>query len=389
MVIVYLVKREFYNVVPRLKFIIKDHMTLESAISDLQEHNKISNYEEALYERNVESKIKEKIVFDNGYGGFVKDGEEYLIYNRNTPTPWSNVISNKNFGTIVTNNGCGYTFAYNSGEFKITSWTNDIVVNDHSEGFKFDNRIFVADKCRHGFGYSILESETSEVKKEICEFVAVEDTVKLYLVKLTNKTKKKIALDVSYYINPVLGNFEKKTARHILAEYIDRDDYVRLRNVYSINYSDVVVCMASSMKLTDSSVDRILSKSISTKVELEPLEEKEIVFMLGASRDNDYLEMLLKKYRNVESVKREFKEVVSTWKEKLSVVKVKTPDVALDYVLNGWYLYQTISSRLFAKAGFYQVSGAYGYRDQLQDAMNIVLVDPSVTHDQILRNASD
>lgn len=381
-------ERILFNVVPRLKFIIKDHMTLESAISDLQEHNKISNYEEALYERNVESKIKEKIVFDNGYGGFVKDGEEYLIYNRNTPTPWSNVISNKNFGTIVTNNGCGYTFAYNSGEFKITSWTNDIVVNDQSEGFKFDNRTFVADKCRHGFGYSILESETSEVKKEICEFVAVEDTVKLYLVKLTNKTKKKIALDVSYYINPVLGNFEEKTARHILAEYIDRDDYVKLRNVYSINYSDVVVCMASSMKLTDSSVDRILSKSISTKVELEPLEEKEMVFMLGASRDNDYLEMLLKKYRNVESVKREFKDVVSTWKEKLSVVKVKTPDVALDYVLNGWYLYQTISSRLFAKAGFYQVSGAYGYRDQLQDAMNIVLVDPSVTHDQILRNAS-
>ena len=380
-------ERILFNVVPRLKFIIKDHMTLEIAISDLQEHNKISNYEEALYERNVESKIKEKIVFDNGYGGFVKDGEEYLIYNRNTPTPWSNVISNKNFGTIVTNNGCGYTFAYNSGEFKITSWTNDIVVNDHSEGFKFDNRIFVADKCRHGFGYSILESETSEVKKEICEFVAVEDTVKLYLVKLTNKTKKKIALDVSYYINPVLGNFEEKTARHILAEYIDRDDYVRLRNVYSINYSDVVVCMATSMKLTDSSVDRILSKSISTKVELEPLEEKEIVFMLGASRNNDYLEMLLKKYRNVESVKKEFKDVVSTWKEKLSVVKVKTPDVALDYVLNGWYLYQTISSRLFAKAGFYQVSGAYGYRDQLQDAMNIVLVDPSVTHDQILRNA--
>lgn len=381
-------ERILFNVVPRLKFIIKDHMTLESAISDLQEHNKISNYEEALYERNVESKIKEKIVFDNGYGGFVKDGEEYLIYNRNTPTPWSNVISNKNFGTIVTNNGCGYTFAYNSGEFKITSWTNDIVVNDQSEGFKFDNRTFVADKCRHGLGYSILESETSEVKKEICEFVAVEDTVKLYLVKLTNKTKKKIALDVSYYINPVLGNFEEKTARHILAEYIDRDDYVKLRNVYSINYSDVVVCMASSMKLTDSSVDRILSKSISTKVELEPLEEKEMVFMLGASRDNDYLEMLLKKYRNVESVKREFKDVVSTWKEKLSVVKVKTPDVALDYVLNGWYLYQTISSRLFAKAGFYQVSGAYGYRDQLQDAMNIVLVDPSVTHDQILRNAS-
>lgn len=381
-------ERILFNVVPRLKFIIKDHMTLESAISDLQERNKISNYEEALYERNVESKIKEKIVFDNGYGGFVKDGEEYLIYNRNTPTPWSNVISNKNFGTIVTNNGCGYTFAYNSGEFKITSWTNDIVVNDQSEGFKFDNRTFVADKCRHGFGYSILESETSEVKKEICEFVAVEDTVKLYLVKLTNKTKKKIALDVSYYINPVLGNFEEKTARHILTEYIDRDDYVKLRNVYSINYSDVVVCMASSMKLTDSSVDRILSKSISTKVELEPLEEKEMVFMLGASRDNDYLEMLLKKYRNVESVKREFKDVVSTWKEKLSVVKVKTPDVALDYVLNGWYLYQTISSRLFAKAGFYQVSGAYGYRDQLQDAMNIVLVDPSVTHDQILRNAS-
>lgn len=128
--------------------------------------------------------------YKTDFGGFTRNGNEYVIYNRNTPTPWSNVIANSTMGTIITNNGCGYTFAYNSGEFKITSWTNDMVTNDKSEGIKVNGEIFDPTVCRHGFGYSVLESETSKLKQELTEFVATEDNVKFFLFKMTNKDKR-------------------------------------------------------------------------------------------------------------------------------------------------------------------------------------------------------
>lgn len=381
-------EKSLFDIVPRLRFIVKDHVSFREAVEELQKNNKISLYEKYALEDNISSSNDEKLVFDNGFGGFKNNGREYVIYNKNTPTPWSNVIANKNFGTIVTNNGCGYTFAYNSSEFKITSWTNDIVVNDKSEGFTFNGKTFDPTKCTHGFGYSILESCSKDLKKEICEFVAVDDPVKLYLVNLTNVTDRTLDVDVNYWINPTFGNFEEKTARHILSEFIDDKNYLKLRNVYSINYGDVCVYMSSSEAVSSCVSDRILVKSIANKITLAPSEEKSIVFVLCSSRDETLGDSLVSKYTDVSIAKRELRNVKSYWDKELSVVEVKSPDKSLNYMLNGWYLYQTISSRILAKAGFYQVSGAFGYRDQLQDAMNIVLVHPDVTRRQILINAS-
>ena len=381
-------EKSLFDIVPRLRFIVKDHVSFKEAVEELQKNNKISLYEKYALEDNIPSSNDEKLVFDNGFGGFKNNGREYVIYNKNTPTPWSNVIANKNFGTIVTNNGCGYTFAYNSSEFKITSWTNDIVVNDKSEGFTFNGKTFDPIKCTHGFGYSILESCSKDLKKEICEFVAVDDPVKLYLVNLTNVTDRTLDVDVNYWINPTFGNFEEKTARHILSEFIDDKNYLKLRNVYSINYGDVCVYMSSSEAVSSCVSDRILVKSIANKITLAPSEEKSIVFVLCSSRDETLGDSLVSKYTDVSIAKRELRNVKSYWDKELSVVEVKSPDKSLNYMLNGWYLYQTISSRILAKAGFYQVSGAFGYRDQLQDAMNIVLVHPDVTRRQILINAS-
>ena len=181
----------------------------------------------------------------------------------------SNIIANKNFGTIVTNNGCGFTYAYNSSEFKLTSWTNDMVCNDKSEGFKFNGKVFDPTYCVHGFGYSTLSSETSELKHEITEFVPVDDPIKVYLMTLTNKEKTKKNIEIEYYINPTFGNFEEKTTRHILSEFMGQDNYLKLRNVYSINYSDVNVFMTSSEKITYAECNKMLIKSISFDVDLK------------------------------------------------------------------------------------------------------------------------
>ena len=301
--------------------------------------------------------------------------------------PWVNVIANKRFGTIITNNGAGFTYAYNSGEFKITSWNNEMVCNDKSEGFKFNGMIFDPTKCTHGFGYSILENETEDVKKEITEFVALNDTVKIYIMKLTNKTKNNVDLDINYWINPTFGNFEEKTARHILTEFMGRDNYVKMRNVYSINFSDVNVFMSSSEKIVSATCDKILAKSYDCKVSLGAKEEKKLVFVLGSGYSDVENLRMIRQYTDINNAERELEDVKKDWLKTLSTVTVKSPDQAFDYVINGWYLYQTLSSRILAKAGYYQVSGAFGYRDQLQDSMNIAMVKPDYTREQILTNA--
>ena len=363
-------------------------MTLKDAVLELQAKNKISDYSSAPIEDSQAISTMEKLKFDNGFGGFKNNGREYVIYNKNTPAPWVNVIANKRFGTIVTNNGCGFTYAYNSGEFKITSWTNEMVVNDKSEGFKFNGKVFDPTKCSHGFGYSILESETDDLKKEVTEFVALEDTVKIYLVKLTNKLKNQNNIKTTFWINPTFGNFEEKTARHILSEFMGNDNYVKMRNVYSINFSDVNVFMSSSEKITAAVCDKILTKSFDIDVTLAPLEEKTMVFVLGSGMsDNENLE-LIKKYTNVENASRELRKVKEDWRKTLGTIEIKTEDKSFDYMVNGWYLYQTLSSRIMAKAGFYQVSGAFGYRDQLQDSMNIAMIKPDIARNQILINAA-
>lgn len=381
-------EKSLLYMVARLAFSINEHHSLQEEVEELQRKNKVSDYEKVEVETHIESVSKDKLTFDNGYGGFKNNGSEYVIYNPNTPAPWSNIIANKNFGTIITNNGCGYTYAYNSGEFKITSWSNDMVANDKSEGFKFNGKLFDPMKCTHGFGYSILESESAELKKEITEFVAKEDTVKFYLVKLTNKLKEKVDVDIDFWINPVFGNFEEKTARHILTEFMGSDNYLKLRNVYSVTYADVCVFMSSDLQIDSTMNDKILVKSIHTKVHLDPEESNVCVFVLGSSMNSEEIPNMISKFVDVKKAKAELKAVKDYWKKTLSVVHVDSPDESFNYMVNGWYLYQALASRILARAGFYQVSGAFGYRDQLQDSMNITLVKPEQARHQILINAA-
>lgn len=381
-------ERSLLAMVPRLRFEIKDHYSLRDAVEELQQSNKVSDYVSVPVEEHCEMKSHEKLTFDNGYGGFKNNGREYVIYNQDTPMPWSNIIANKNFGTIVTNNGCGYTYAYNSGEFKITSWTNDMVANDKSEGFRFNGKLFDPMKTTHGFGYSILESESNDLKKEVTEFVALEDTVKFYLVKLTNKLDKAVSIDIDYWINPTFGNFEEKTSRHILTEFMGEDNYLKMRNVYSVIYSDVAVFLSSDLPIDSAVCDKILVKSIHTKVKLEAQASDTFVFLMGCSQDDQKNLQLMQKFADVKAAKKELKAVKEYWNKNLGVIQVDSPDESFNFMINGWYLYQTISSRILARAGFYQVSGAFGYRDQLQDTMNIVMTRPDLTRTQILTNAA-
>ena len=380
--------RSMLNMVPRIKLEIGNSRSLKEIIEKYKTNGKAAPLPKYIIDDNVLVPNTEKLLFDNGYGGFKNNGKEYVIYNKDTPMPWCNVIANKNFGTIITNNGCGYTYAYNASEFKLSSWKNEVVLNDKTEGFNFDGKIFDPSKCTHGFGYSILEGETKKLYRSVTEFVSLNDNVKIYLMNIKNKTNKKINTNIEYWINPVMGNFEDKTARYILTEFMGDDNYLKMRNVYSINYGNVNVFMSASEKIESTVCENMLIKSISFNMEIDTNEEKNIVFVLGCSLDDNVNKSLIKKYTNIENAKKELKMINDYWKKTLSVIKVSSPDKSFDYMVNGWYLYQTMSSRIMARSGFYQVSGAFGYRDQLQDAMNIAIVNPKYTKDQILINAS-
>ncbi len=380
-------ERRLFDVVPRLRFVLNDHKSLSEKVELLQEQNEIAKKIIPPVQQTT-SRIDEPLIFETDFGGFTKDGREYVVKSKNTPMPWANIIANEKMGSVISNNGCGFTYAYNSGEFKITSWTNDMIVNDKSEGFKINGEIFDPASCRHGFGYSILEGEYQNLKEEVLEFIPLKDSVKVYLVKLSNLSDKTKKIDLSFWMNPTFGNFEEKTARHILSEYQKEENYLKIRNVYSNYFSHVTAFMSSSLKLTHAVDDKVLIKEIHTEVSLKPGEEKEVVFTLGVSNHMEEFTKLLKEYNDVSFCKKKLEEVKDYYRKTLSMIQVKTEDSSFDTMINGWYLYQCLVSRILSRTGFYQVSGAYGYRDQLQDTMNICDIFPHLAREQILKNAA-
>ena len=376
------------NMVARLRIDGERTDNLEEAIDVLQEENKMAPYDDIVREESNASEYDtKKLTFYNGFGGFAENGKEYVITNPDTPTPWSNIIANPNFGTIVTNNACGFTYAINSGMFKITSWTNDIVLNDKSEGIKINDKIIEMSTTKHGFGYSTFIHNDSSYDCTVDEFVAKEDSVKFYRGMLFNKENEDKKYKITFWVNPTFGPNEEKTSRYILTDYYEKYNAVLLRNVYSGDFSHITAFLSSDVAISSYSVDRILFKSIDIEVDVPALGEKEFTFMLGSAIGNDNVDALIKKYNSTNKVDKEFDNVKKYWLDRLSYIQVKTPDTSFNYVMNGWYLYQSLSSRINAKAGFYQVGGAFGYRDQLQDAINVCMIDSEIARKQIIKNA--
>ena len=375
------------NMVARLRFDSKRSSSLSDSIKLLQKENEMIDYDKPVYVEALQDEEDPELDFFNEYGGFNKEKNEYVITNPNTPVPWTNIIANNNFGTLVTNNECGFTYAYNSQMFKLTSWTNDIVLNDKSEVIKVNNKIVNATTVRHGFGYSVFTHNTSDYKFDTTHFVSSEDTVKFYKINFVNKKNKPEVYKLTFSINPTFGPNEEKSSRYLLSDYYENMNSVLIRNVYNTNFNHITCFLSSTLPISEYQIDKILFKSITIEINVGPKEEKEFAFLLGTEIGNDNVKKLIDKYSKIEDIDKELIKVKDYWVEKLGKIKVKTPDESFNTVINGWYLYQTISSRLKAKAGFYQVGGAFGFRDQLQDATNIVLVDEEKTKSQIIENA--
>lgn len=366
--------------------------------------------------------------FFNGLGGFARNGREYLIHlenEQNTPLPWINVVSNPGFGFIVTESGSGYTWYENSRENKLTPWSNDPVSDPPGEVFYLlddhtgevwsitplpirENEPYTV---RHGFGYTAFTHASHGIIQEMTQFVPVNDPVKISMIKLKNTSEESRDLSLTYYIRPVMGVSDQFTAPHIVTAKHD-SGAILIRNNYNEEFQDRIAFIDTSVKersitgnrreffgtggLSDPEGIKRATLSgevgagfdpcaaLSISISLRPGEEKEAVFILGAGKSIDEIEKLSGKYRKLEEAAKALRNVKEFWKEKLGTVQFYTPDSAMDFLLNGWLMYQVVSCRMWTRSAFYQSGGAFGFRDQLQDSMAVTHVWPDITRNQIL-----
>jgi cyclic beta-1,2-glucan synthetase len=370
----------------------------------------------------------------NGIGGFSNDGREYRIRRTHaapTPMPWSNIIANPRFGTLVTESGGGYTWAENSRENKLTTWANDPVGDPPAEALylrdEHSSELWMplappnpTDRpswVHHGQGYTRTLTSRHDLDLEVLFSIAPEDPVKFVAVTMRNRSRSQRRLSATYYADLVLGVCREQTQMHIVTLIDPATGALLARNAYHAEFPDQVAFLqvlggnrsctgdrteflgrngdvrhpaelqrAQLSGRTGAALDPCAA--VQTKFTLAPGETAEVVFLLGCGSDSRETERLLERYSTLDSVRSSVRETIDEWEAVLSAVQVETPNRALDLLVNRWLIYQTLSCRVWGRSAFYQVSGAFGFRDQLQDVLALVYSRPDIVREHLLRAAA-
>jgi len=374
------------------------------------------------------------LIHFNGLGGFTRDGREYVItigHDDVTPAPWVNVIANSEFGTVISESGSAYTWSENAHEFRMTPWHNDPVSDASGEA------MFLRDEesgsfwspsplpargtgpyvTRHGFGYSVFEHTEDGVASELQVYVAPDAAVKFSVLKVSNNSGRTRRLSATGYVEWVLGDMRPKSTMHVIAEVDPVTGALFAHNAYNSEFPGRVAFFDSSQPARTITADRteflgrngVLSNpagmhrprlsgkvapgvdpcaAIRVSFELLNGQEKEIVFILGAGHDAAGAVSLVERFRGTKAARTVLESVWHYWTHTLGAVNVDTPDQSINVMVNGWLLYQTLACRLWARSGYYQSGGAFGFRDQLQDVMALVHAEPGLIRKHLLLCAS-
>jgi cyclic beta-1,2-glucan synthetase len=376
----------------------------------------------------------ESLEYFNGLGGFDAAANEYAVIlaeGQWTPAPWVNVIANPQFGFLVSADGAGSTWSLNAQQNQITPWCNDPVSNTPAEA------IYIRDEksgdlwsamplpvrerssvyvIRHGFGYTRSEHTSHDISVELLQFVPLQDSIKISRLNIINRSAEPRQLSVTHYLDWVLGNQNARAAPFIISE-IDAGGALLARNPWSNDFKGRVAFMDMAGKQQTYTADRSefigrhgtlaepaallepqpLSNrvgggldpcgALQTRIDLAPGESTELTLLLGEEASAANAVALIERYRTL-NLDEALKQVTDFWEQALGAIQVKTPDRSMDILLNGWLLYQTLACRVWARTAFYQSSGAYGFRDQLQDVMALCVCAPAIAREHILRAAA-
>jgi len=429
---------QIYKYIRSTEKIVSNHNYARVAVKNSQKPSEINTMEH--YAVNGEEaeildlRIKEKLEFYNGYGGFSKNGKEYVIIlekGNNTPLPWINVIANQSFGTIISEAGSCFTWAQNSREYKLSPWSNDPLLDTSGEAIylkeESTKRIWspmpqpIRDKnpyiIRHGQGYSVFEHVSHALHQETIVFVPLKHNLKIVKLKLKNLKNITRKIHAYYYIEWVLGVSRDTSVPYLFLE--KNEDIIFCRNTYQEEFRDRVAFLtAVGGEFKSFTTDRLnfiginnsltnplglqmdkLTENINNiydpctaiqiEINLQSGEEKSIYFIIGDADNKESATSVLNSFKKQTSmIENSFQEVINFWDNLLSTITVRTPERSLDLLFNRWLLYQTLVCRIWARSAFYQSGGAYGYRDQLQDVMALAVIRPEITKNQIILHSS-
>jgi cyclic beta-1,2-glucan synthetase len=379
-----------------------------------------------------------ELPYFNGVGGFTADGREYAIYlgpNASTPLPWINVMANPVFGAIVSEAGSGCCWYGNSQSNRLTPWSNDPVSDPSTEALYIRDedagvywtptplpvREMDAYRARHGQGYTEFEHNSHGLEQTLLTFVPVHaeraDPVRIQRLRIRNSSSQRRRLSVTSYAELVLGTDREATQMHIVTSWDEKTRALFSSNSYHLDYGHRVTFASMSPAPSSYSGDRTAflgrngspeapaamgreslaglsgpgldpCAALQTKFELGPGEETSVICALGQADDAEHARRLIAQYRDAESVERSLNETRTWWENLLTTIQVKTPVLSVDLMMNRWLLYQSLSCRIWGRSALYQSSGAYGYRDQLQDALALVYSAAPIARGLILRAAS-
>jgi cyclic beta-1,2-glucan synthetase len=371
--------------------------------------------------------------FDNGYGGFSTDGSEYgieLSSGQATPAPWANIIGYPHFGFMVTEAGSQSTWAGNSGENRLTPWSNDPVcdpsgevlyLRDEETGVVWTPTPFPAGagqpyRVIHGAGYTRFEHHSHGLRQTLTLFASPEDPVKIIHLKVENTWTHNRRITATQYVEWVLGTSHAASMPYIIPEYDASHECLLATNPYNTEFGKRTAFLAASKAIHGLTADRIefLGRGgtlafpaalhrigLETRItpgedpcavlqlhlDLLPGGSEEIYFVMGQGSDKEQALALSEKYHNPAYVGAAWERTRAFWDRLLGAVQVHTPAPATNLILNRWLLYQALSCRVWGRTAFYQSSGAFGFRDQLQDVLAVLAIDPTITRAQLLNAA--
>ena len=375
-----------------------------------------------------------KLSFFNGLGGFAHGGREYVVMlgeGQWAPAPWSNVIANNpDFGFMITETGAGFTWSLNSHENRITPWSNDTVsdppaeviyIRDEDSGSTWTPtplpiREAQSYLIRHGQGYSVFEHVSHGISQELLLFSPLDAPVRISLLRLLNRSDRRRRLSVTSYQELVLGVIREQSANHIVTDLEENEGAIFARNSYNNEFAGRVAFAGTSEQRFTMTCDRnefigrngTLARpaalrrtglsgrdgagldpcaAIQTAIELQPGEARQLIFLLGEAESIEAARAVNARWRSLHTVNEAFEKVLGFWDQTLGTIEIKTPDTSMDTLVNRWLLCQTLACRVQGRSAFYQSSGAFGFRDQLQDVMALVYSSPGVARGQILRAA--
>lgn len=359
------------------------------------------------------------LLYYNDIGGFVYNGndkgKEYqIILNKGyaTPAPWVNILANPHFGTMVSENGVVYTWGKNSGLNKLTRWKNDQVINKPSEYISIfeedENRAWsitsypftekdATYSIKYGKGYAMYSSDINGMFCTQKIFVPIEDNCKICECTFRNKLGVKRNVVVEYVAEVLMGSEVGKKIYNILE---NSDKCLMIKNEYSIGYNNDIMYMSAFVQETknieiDTKCEYDTSGlkngkgivKIIKNIVFEPYETKNIYYIMGQEENRDKIIDCIEKYSITQNIYKSYDNTVRYWDELTSPIKINTPIQSMNILVNEWLIYQTVASRIFARSGYYQSGGAFGFRDQLQDVLSVMLVNPKMAREQIIYHA--